>query len=342
VLERGHYPLDKACGEGLLPAGRRALEALGISLDPADASPLEGIRYLQEDGTQAEAQFSGGAGIGVRRTALVEALRTGALRAGAQIHEGAAVRRVERRADGVRVWTDALELPASLLVAADGLHSPLRRAEGLNRPVRSRTRRYGLRQHFAMRPWTGFVEVYFAPGVEAYVTPVGRLRVGVAILFDEQSVPAAFEDLLKRFPLLVKRLGGGAADSEVRGAGPLWQRARTPVLDRFALLGDAAGYVDALTGEGLSLGLRAAEFLGALLPEALAQGASRTVLLPYARAWRREFNAYARLARALLWVARRPALRQTVVRLMSKRPALFEWILGQVAGETRPAVPSFR
>jgi flavin-dependent dehydrogenase len=334
VLERGHYPLDKACGEGLLPAGRRALETLGLSLSPADACPLEGVRYLQENGDCAEARFSSGDGIGIRRPALVEALRQRALGAGAAIREGAAVRHMERNAANVRAWLDSEELNASLMVAADGLHSPLRRSQGVEIAFERRPRRYGLRRHFAMRPWTSFVEVHFAAAVEAYVTPVGRTRVGVALLFDEHAVPVSFEALLHRFPRLAERLAGAIPDSDVRGAGPLWQEARTPVLDRFVLLGDAAGYVDAITGEGLSLGLRSAEHLGTLLPQALSRGASRGALLPYEEAWRQEFNAYARLARTLLWISQRPWLRRRVVALLSQHPALLQRIVGRVVSES--------
>ncbi|MCC5691560.1 hypothetical protein, partial [Klebsiella pneumoniae] len=140
-----------------------------------------------------------------------------------------------------------------MLVAADGLHSPLRRAAGLD--VESAgPRRFGLRQHFRVAPWGARVEVHFAGGVEAYVTPAGAQRVGVAFLWEDGAVERVrFDALLARFPALAERLAGAAPDSAPRGAGPLLRRVRGRVADRFALVGDAAGYVDAVTGEGLSL-----------------------------------------------------------------------------------------
>ena len=140
--------------------------------------------------------------------------------------------------------------PASYLVAADGLHSPIRRRLGLDLPP-GRHRRFGLRSHVATAPWTSYVEVHWARGSEAYVTPVGDDLVGVAILTDDSR---PFAELLAEHPLLVQRLAG-VPTQRVRGAGPLRQRSRRRTEGRVLLVGDAAGYVDALTGEGIALGL---------------------------------------------------------------------------------------
>ena len=135
------------------------------------------------------------------------------------------------------------------LVAADGLHSPVRRMLGLEAPRRGQ-RRFGLRRHLALAPWTSYVEVHWSPRAEAYVTPVADDVVGVAVL---GAAGARFEDLLADFPVLADRLTGPRG--RVMGAGPLRQRARARAAGRVLLVGDAAGYVDALTGEGIALGL---------------------------------------------------------------------------------------
>src|SRR5207302_223360 len=101
----------------------------------------------------------------------------------------------------------------------------------------------------------------FAPGVEAYVTPAGVNRVGVAFLWEAPG-PTTFDEMLARFPALADRLGGAHADSKAVGAGPLLQQVKRMVSGRVLLLGDAAGYVDALTGEGLSLAFAQARVLG--------------------------------------------------------------------------------
>ena len=93
--------------------------------------------------------------------------------------------------------------------------------------------------------------MYWADSVEAYVTPVGPERVNVAFLWGRKE--AGFDALLAHFPTLQQRLAGAAVETEARGAGPLLQTVRARHGDRLALAGDAAGYVDAITGQGLSL-----------------------------------------------------------------------------------------
>ncbi|MDC0713066.1 NAD(P)/FAD-dependent oxidoreductase [Stigmatella sp. ncwal1] len=330
VLERASLPVDKACGEGLMPAGLEVLERLGARalLDDSGCSPFVGIRYVQEDGSTAEGLLPAPGGLGVRRVSLVSALGERARAVGVELRERTVVQSHRRTGTGLELETSEGAVSARFLVAADGLGSPLRRAEGLEVEVTG-ARRFGLRQHFKVAPWTPFVEVHFASGVEAYVTPAGPGRVGLAFLWENGSLEhVSFEGLLARFPTLVERLGSAEPDSKARGAGPLERLARARVADRFALVGDAAGYVDAVTGEGLSLAFTCAEALGQLLPEALVKGAARDTLLPYERTFQRTFRKYAWMAKALLVLARRPRLRRPVVRGLGRSPRLFEHILG--------------
>ena len=336
VLERRTVPRDKACGEGLLPSGVRALTRLGARalLSPRDATPFVGIRYVQEDGSHAEALLPPPGGLGVRRIALSSALVERACAAGAEIRDRVEVRAHLRTRGGVLVATSKGPVEARVLVAADGLHSPLRRAERLDLPGLG-PRRFGLRQHFRAAPWAPFVEVHFAEDAEAYVGPAGAERVGVTFLWSASRLqgPVSFEALIGRFPALVNRLRGARPDSVARGAGPLFQRARALVRDRFALLGDAAGYVDAITGEGLSLAFEAARSLGEILPIAIARGAGERALAPYEKAYLRAYRRYAWLARGLVELSSRPALRRRVVRFLGAHPLLFEQILRRVADD---------
>lgn len=335
VLERRVLPCDKACGEGLMPSGVRALEALGVRalLPREDCAPIEGIRYVQEDGSAAEGRLPEGGGLGVRRTALAAAMAARARALGVEIRERTEVRGHQRTGAGVAVETDTGTITARLLIAADGLASARRRAEGLEEAYEG-PRRFGLRQHFARAAWSPFVEVHFAEGVEAYITPAGDARIGVAFLWEAEPAkgPASFDALLAKFPALVERLAGVPASSPVRGAGPLLRKARAPVADRFVLVGDAAGYVDAITGEGLSLAFACSGALGEVLPEALARGATEASLAPYARVFRREFLRYSILTQSLLALCRRPAVRRHVVRFLGKNPRLFERILAVAVG----------
>ena len=309
VLERARPPIDKACGEGIMPDGVAALRGLGVT--PAGV-PFRGIRYRDERG-EAAARFPGGPGLGVRRTALHAALVAAAEAAGVELRWGSRVESVGL--DGA-VTTEGGTLRADWVVGADGLLSRVREQSGLaGRPARRR--RFGVRRHYRLAPWTDMVEVHWRDGVEAYVTPVAADEVGVAMLWGGGG---DFDALLAGFPELALRLAGVAAASRDRGAGPFRQRVRGVARGRVALVGDAAGYLDALTGEGLGLALQQA----AALADALAGGDLR----PYARACRRLRRLSDGFTEVLLLCERHPALRRRVVRELGRRPELFARLLG--------------
>ncbi|HZJ54543.1 MAG TPA: FAD-dependent oxidoreductase [Myxococcaceae bacterium] len=332
LLERSPLPHDKACGEGVMPPGLRVLDRLGVlaRIPPGESGAIRGVRYVQEDGSTLEGGLPGAGGLGIRRTALSSVLLETARSAGAEVRDRTTLRSHRRTAEAMVLETDAGELLARVLVAADGLHSPLRRAEGLEVPARGQ-RRFGLRQHFLTEPWTDRVEVHLSPDAEAYVTPCGPSRVGVAFLWSDEGLRerASIAALLARFPFLGRRLTCAEPDSEPRGAGPFLQRARRRVAERLVLLGDAGGYVDAITGEGMSVALVCAEALAACLPEAVRREGDVRAFRPYVATARREFRKYAWTARAVLALARRPVLRRGVVDLLGRRPAAFEWLLAR-------------
>jgi len=328
VFERQAEVPDKACGEGLMPGGTRELGRLGVEVAPEHRMPFLGIRYLQEDGAILEARFRGRTGIGIRRLALQQALRERAIACGARLEHGA-VLGYTARTDRVHVETSAGSLLARILVAADGLNSPLRRAAGLQETTASAPRRFGLRRHFRLAPWTDFVEVHWAAGVEAYVTPVSPGTVNVALLRDREG-GEGFDSLLSRFPRLRETVGGAPFSSELRGAGPLLQRVRRPFAQRLALVGDAAGYVDAITGQGLSLAFKSAALLMEALPADLSQDLAPALRLYEARLWP-HWLAYAIPAQALVALSRRPSLRRAAFRSLATVPGAFAAIVRLVA-----------
>jgi len=331
LVEARRFPIDQPCGEGLLPAGLAALEALGLRarLGAADASLLTALRWIDAAGPALELALPAPGGLGVRRTALSAALLAAASEAGAQLLE-AEVSDHRRGAEAVELTTTAGPVRGRILVAADGRGSPIRGREGLDAGPPPRPR-FGVRRHLALRPWTSAVEVHLGDGVEAYVTPAGAARVGVAFLF-ERTVPGGWPSLLASFPALASRLAGVEAASEDRGAGPLVRGSTARVLDRLVLLGDAAGSIDPLSGEGVSLGLAGALELAALLPGAVAAGGSRGALLGWERAWgRRQRRAEAWTA-LLLAVARRPRLRRGLISLGAGRTRLLERVVASALG----------
>jgi len=305
-----------------MPAALAALEQLGVPL-PARAHAFRGIRYRFGE-LAAEADFPSGArGLGVRRTELAAALVAVAGRKGVELAWGTPVEGLTPRG----LMTAGGEVAARFVVGADGLRSRVRGWAGLARPASSR-RRFGVVRHYRLPPWSDRVEVHFGERAEAYVTPLAADETGVAILWD--GTGGGFDDLLAaRLPAeLAARLRGAGRLGRDRGAGPFRQRVRGVVAQgRVALVGDAAGYVDALTGEGLAIAFASALALG----DALAAGD----LPRYARAHRRIARLPETLTRLALAAARRPALARRGVAALARDPELFSRLLGAL-GADRP------
>jgi flavin-dependent dehydrogenase len=297
VAEPREDPIDKACGEGLMPGGLAELTSLGV--EPA-GMPLRGIAYVSEH-RRAEARFRNGPGRGVRRTTLHAALSA---RAKEQDTEWirTKVTSVQQDAHGVT----AAGVRAKWLVGADGLHSTVRRAVGINAAAGT-PRRYGVRWHFKVPAWSEFVEVYWSRWGEAYVTPVEPDLVGVAILSRGQPD-------LALFPRLAQHLEG-ASRGQARGCGPLRQVVSRRVAGRVLLVGDAAGYEDALTGEGISLAVKqAAAAVNAIVNDAPSS---------YEAAWHRVTRDYRLLTRGLVLASTPRAARRAIVPACTVLPAAF-------------------
>lgn len=312
VREPRTGPIDKACGEGLMPGAVAALRELGVQ---PDGRPLHGIRYL-DAGHAADAAFRADCGLGVRRTVLQQALARRVEAAGVTT-EQRRVHEVVNAADHVDVDGD----PVRHLIAADGLHSGVRRTLGLDRPPPN-NRRFGQRCHIEMEPWTSYVEVHWATVGEAYVTPLGPRQVGVAVLSRDRR---PLTELLAEFPLLAARIDGQVR-SRPRGAGPLRQRSKQRVVGRVLLVGDAAGYIDAITGEGLAIGIAQAR---AAVDAIVAGNPSQ-----YTTAWRRIGWQHRALTLGLVTATRTPVVRRHIVRTAALAPGVFHAAVNQLA---RPA-----
>ena len=308
LIEQRAGAIDKACGEGLMPGALPLLHRLGV--DP-EGMPLRGVSYRQGS-IVADHRFAGNPGRGVRRTTLHDALSARAERIGITRVEGH-VTAVDQTADSV----SANGITARWMLAADGLHSTVRRVAGLELPVARRERRFGIRQHFAVDPWSDLIEVHWGRSVEAYVTPVGPGQVGIAMLAPQGT---DFHAALAEIPELEARLAGAQAMSSMRGAGPFGQRARRPSAGRIHLIGDASGYVDAITGEGLRLGLA----------QAHAAVASLTGGPAYDREWRRVTRDFRVLTRGLVGVATSPA-RRAIVPLAHRLPGVYGAVVDRLA-----------
>jgi flavin-dependent dehydrogenase len=311
LVERRWFPVDKPCGEGLMPEGVRALRAMGVRVD--ESFPFEGIRYV-DDGRVAEARFHHGPGLGIRRTVLSQGMVNRAVELGVEVLERSPARDVVANGDRVRISLDSGSLESKWLALANGNGNLLREP-----PVdrRESFRRYGYRRHYRRRPWSSFVEVHWGRGAEAYVTPVSENEVGLAFLFHEAA--PTWESMLARFPALEERLEGCAPNSPLAGAGPMRRRMRSVASPRVALVGDASGYVDALTGDGVALAFECAR----ALVSSLVAGS----LAGYDKGHRRTTRRYRVMTELALILTRRPLARRVVVASLGTYPRLFESLL---------------
>jgi len=314
VADQARPPIDKACGEGLMPDTVTALAGLGVGFAPGEAQAFRGIRFLTGalGAVCVEAAFPDGAGLGVRRTILHGKLAQRAVEMGATLKWGARV-----TDEGAEAFCcDGQRVESRWIVGADGEGSRVRRcvAPGAARYERVR---YGCRQHFQVRPWTDFVEVYWSRNCQAVVTPVGPEEVGVAVTSRDPNI--RLESAMHELPVLRQHLIGAGELSRARGARCALRRLKAVQRGRFALIGDASGSVDPLTGEGLGLAFRQAY---ALID---ALGANRPS--EYVAAHERIGRVSRRLSRSLLWMDAQPWFRDRVLRAFAADPALFSRLL---------------
>lgn len=313
VADAARPPIDKACGEGLMPDSFAVLSRLGVVLDDAEQSfPFRGIRF-HGAGVSVAATFPEGQAVGIRRTRLHEILIDRAAELGVTMLWGARV-------------TDLSELgQCRWVIGADGQNSRVRHWAGLD-AVRRESARYGFRRHYRIAPWTDHMEIYWGSGCQMYVTPVNPREVCVAVISRDSHL--RFDRALPQFPELSSRLARASASTVERGSVTVSRRLRRVFGDQTVLIGDASGSVDAITGEGLSL-----SFHQAL---ALADALVNEDLAAYQAEHRRLMRRPAFMAGLMLSLDRFPWLRAPVLRAMAFEPAIFSKLLAVHVGAPSP------
>lgn len=348
LCEQEKFPVDKVCGEGLMPTGRRALGQLHVEVE--GGFPFVGVRYHAPGGRTASARFGEGAGLGVRRTTLSEALFRRAQQVGSlRLVDNTCAMPQAVHHNGVDVRVGQQEVRARLLIGADGLNSRVRRWAGLEKRGR-RHWRWGARQHYRLLPWSEYVEVFWSrEGVEAYVTPTGVEEVGVAFLWTKdrsssvQGGRCLFPSLLQLFPLLQSRLQQAVPLNDVAAIGPLQQRVQHVTSDGALLIGDAAGYLDAITGEGLSLALAQALALEKTVVPAMEETSglvSAQALADYEAVHRAIVRSNTCLTELALLMSRYPPLCDWVIQALQINPGSFQQLLSANMGQLALYRPS--
>ncbi len=324
VADAAVPPIDKPCGEGLMPDGVEALRQFGIVIPEGEGYPFRGIRFVS-DGAKAEATFPRGMALGIRRTHLHRILLDHAAGCGVRLLWQAAVTGLH--AEGALVAGELVR--ARWVVGADGTSSRVRGWAGLGqqeldmRP--SKNLRFGFRRHYRVAPWTDFMELHWGRHCQVYVTPVGRKEVCVALVSSSPKLRLRLEDALGEFPELRARLENAEHASTERGAITVTRRLRRVSRGRTVLVGDASGGVDAITGEGLCLAFREAALLG----DCLASGD----LARYQEGHRLLIRRPALMARLMLFMAKHSRLRQRTMQVFQLSPSSFAGMLAMHVGE---------
>jgi flavin-dependent dehydrogenase len=310
-------PIDKACGEGLMPDAQKDLAALGIQVTAQDGAAFDGIAFLSGR-HYAAARFERGTGMGIRRLQLHLLMVERCRQLGVRLAWGSRIGAVQNQP-----WTvDGESCSYRYAVGADGQSSRVRQSIGLGQG-NVLSRRFGVRCHYRVRPWSRMVEVHWGDLGQAYITPVGPEEICVATV--ARSPATRMEAVLAGLPALRAHLEGAGELSKMRGALTTTRKLRRVTAGNVALTGDASGSADAITGEGIALSFRQ----GRLLAEAIAvdnlaiyeAGHPAVLRMPH------------HMSRAMLSMDAWPWLRERAMGLFSAQPQLFAHLLALHLGE---------
>lgn len=314
-------PIDKACGEGLMPDGLAALEQLGLQLPLAEAYPFRGIRFVSAM-LSADALFPAeGFGLAARRTVLHRTMMERSAQVGAELLWGKAVTGIAP--NGVQVGTDFVR--ARWIVGADGSNSRVRRWAGLKASYRPRLR-YAFRRHYRVVPWADHMEVHWGTRCQGYATAVSDEQVCVALASHDPKLRV--DEGLSDLPWLRARLQNAEPVTTERGAITGNCRLKRVLRGNVALIGDAAGTVDAITGEGMGLAFGQAVALAACM--------ERGDLKPYQQVHDRLTLRPRLMARLMLTLDGRPRLQHRTLQVFRKRPEVFRRLLALHVGALAP------
>jgi menaquinone-9 beta-reductase len=308
---------DKACGEGLMPDGLAAARALGIDLEGIESRPFCGIRFCAA-GKSVAGEFPEGSGLGIRRTVLHRTLAEHAERVGVRTFWG---RRIEGIGEGL-VEMAGHSIHARFIVGADGGRSRVRAWARLDRARRD-THRFGFRRHFAIAPWTPYMELHWSKKAQLYLTPVSDGEVCAALV--SRNPHLRIEGAMHLFPQAAERLRGAAANGAEQGAVSASRRLHAVTRGCVALVGDASGSVDAITGQGLRLAMQQS---GALA-DAMAAGDLTLYQTAHDRLMRRPRF----MAGLMLALDGREWMQRCALEAMSLRPRWFEAFLAYHVGD---------
>ena len=359
VLDRATFPRPKICGEYVSPEAARILDRLGTlkAIDAAGAAPLLGMRITSPDGTVLDARYRATAAwrpyrdhaLALSRSVL-DAILVDRLRAlPVDLREGVRVRDLVIEGDRV-AGVDAVDgagrsetIRAPLVVGADGRASVVAHRLGCRRP--HRLRRIALVTYVAgLADCRDVGEIFVDPPDYAILNPLAPDRVNMSLVVPlahlapwRGRLATFFAARVKQLPHLARRIAGAERVAAVEAMGPLAYQVTPPRHGGVLLVGDAAGFYDPLTGEGIFSALRGAELAAATAARALTGGdVSAPALAEYERARRAVFADKQRFTRGLQFVIRHRRIANLTAHLLARRPDLLDLTLGIVGDFVPP------
>ncbi len=359
LVEARTFPRAKPCGEFMSPECIGILEEIGLKQAVIEAGAcsisrmeLHGYGRKARGGYMARDLRPGTYihGLALRREILDEiSLRAAAREPSVELFEGQRAIRILRdatgRVDGVGLATGnggPDEIRADYTIGADGLRSLVAREMGVYHSVESLEKLAFVYRFSGVEP-QGHAEVHFVDRGYLIAAPVDGGLLTLNLIVDKASWNGGRDKLaflhskLLEAPALAAKLETAELSGEVLAIGPLASTTEEQVFDGAALVGDACGFVDPLTGEGLYFAMRGAALLAPALDRALAAGRrDAAALRAYARARRREFGARFLLARGLQRGLRKPGIARSVLSILASRPRLMDLLLTVTGDSVSP------
>jgi geranylgeranyl reductase family protein len=355
LLDKATFPRHKACSDYLNPAAVRALHELGMmdALWTAHPHRMHAMRVHAPGNRIFQATFRDVGpehlALGISRNRLDHLLLQRAAAAGVEVRERAHVR--DLVLDGSRVVGVEVSIGggretvrAPIVIGADGHHSVVSRRLGLDVPVRW-PRRTGLAAHFRGLGRLGdWGEMHVAPGGYAGLALLEDGLATVTLVTNVDAVAqrpgpldAYYAEKLAGIPIVREMVAGAERVSPIRGVGPLSRQVRKRTGDGFLLVGDAAGFLDPFTGEGVYKALHGARLAAPVILAALERGdTSARSLAPYARAYQRAFFANTQVLRIVQGFVHSPRMMSYVIDRLEQRDELGRLLTG-VVSDLRPA-----
>ena len=343
LIEKKDWPVDKVCGEGIMPPGIKVLRKYGVldKIDKALSRKFHGITFI--DNSKISADFNDDYGIVIRRTELSRVLYEKALSVNVKLLPKTELVSLDNSDLKVtaNVRNERTETPYVLgefdyTIGCDGLRSKVRKLAGLEYKLLRNQNRIGARIHYQINPWTPNVEVHWNNGIECTVAPTSENCVEFIFCWNKDKIKfdknfEMHEKLLSFFPDLKEKLKNCKNLSSLEMTGNFAQQVIVPIKDKVILLGDASIFYDPITGEGLTLAFKQAE----ILANHLANFDNNDVKKQFLSEINYIVNNYLKITSLALFLSDYPFFRKVVFSIVQYIPGIFQFFLAANICEKR-------